>query len=214
MQSEKSRDRSNEGKIIGCILYPDSKRGNFNSAEILNDLWNFYSESCDVAYILHDKDTDKDGNLKKAHYHFIIRSRSTFSKKAFQEKWHLSGHCCEILDRWDSSVQYLAHLNPGESNDGNYKYDIKEIKANFPLDKYFNSLKSADPEYIQILKILNWASKNKANYYQILKYAGDNGYFSAYRKSYKMIYDILGSKPWLMESDIVDLDMPREVLKF
>lgn len=211
------RDRSRESKIIGCILYPDAPKGSFNSAEELLPMWNYYSPTCDIAYMLHDKDTDKDGNLKKAHYHVIIRSRSTMSLNTFQHRWTISGHCCMVLNNWDASVQYLVHQNPNydQTEDGGYVYDRDNITANFQIGSYFKDNKASDPEYIQILKIINWASHNKANYYQIMKYAGENGYFSAYRKGYRMIYDILGSKPYLAESQLVDFDkdIPKEFIK-
>lgn len=212
------KEKKNHGKLIGCILYPDSKKGSFNSAEEIIPIWNNYSESCKIAYILHDKDKRSDGTEIKPHYHLIISSRSTFTLSVFQQQWKISGHCCMILDKWEESVQYLVHQNPNydKEEDGGHIYETKEITSNFNLEKYFNSLTSSDPEYIQLLKIINWAQHNKANYYQILKYAGENGYFSVYRRCYRLIYDILGSKPWLVDSEIVDpdTDIPGEFIKF
>lgn len=208
--------KKTSGKIIGLILYPDAKRGSFNSAEIIDDLWNFYSPTCDVAYALHDQDKKKDGSIIKPHIHFDIRSRNTFSLSTIQEKWKISGYCSMILDKWEESVQYLCHQNPNyDGSDGGYVYDQNIIKCNFNLEKYFRNNKSSDPEYVQLLKIINWASHNHANYYQILKYAGEHGYFSTYRKCYRMIYDILGSKNYVYESQLVDLDeiIPEEFIK-
>lgn len=204
------------GKLIGCILYPDAKMGSFNSADQLIPMWNFYGQTCKVAYILHDKDHKENGDPIKPHYHLIISSRSTFSLRPFQEQWKISGHCSMILDKWDESVQYLVHQNPNYNKeaDGGHIYDIKEISANFTLDRYFNSLSSTDPEYIQLLKIINWAQHNKANYYQILKFAGENGYFSCYRRCYKLIYDILGSKPYATDSDVETTEVSSEFIPF
>lgn len=215
--NNKNKPKKTQGKNIGCILYPDSKLGNFNSGDQLYPIFNFYSATCKVAYILHDKDKKEDGTDIKPHYHCIIQSKDTLSLRKFQETWKISGYCSEILDNWEASVQYLAHLNPGydKADDGGHIYEIKEIRSNFTLDKYFNSLKSSDPEYVQLLKIINWASHNHANYYQILKYAGEHGYFSTYRKCYRMIYDILGSKNYVYESQLVDLDeiIPEDFIK-
>lgn len=47
------------------IVYPES-------ADIMTCVDFFEGSGAEYSYILHDKDTDKDGNLKKAHYHLTL----------------------------------------------------------------------------------------------------------------------------------------------
>ena len=51
----------------GLILYDDSENLNFND-KIITIAQNF-----DYVYIKHDKDIDTNGNLKKIHYHIILK---------------------------------------------------------------------------------------------------------------------------------------------
>jgi len=101
----------------GCVCYPESVCENF--FEKLNS-------TIDVGYkyILHDKDVDKDGNLKKPHYHILFQSILTATHwKAFYSLANVKHH--EDFFSPDGAEKYLSH----EDNEDKHHYDKSEVKT-------------------------------------------------------------------------------------
>ena len=95
------------------VLYPEIQQGFID--KLLRDY------TC--AYCLHDKDFDENGEIKKAHYHFIVcfknpRSISGFAKELGIQANYIEG-CHDCVSPW----QYLTD---------NFQYFIDDVQLNFP----------------------------------------------------------------------------------
>ena len=88
------------------------------------------------AWILHDKDTDEKGELKKPHYHFLIQLYSKQRGSWFKQ--FSSDDMGDILHRPSYSPQgaydYLTHSTNAAIAEGKYIYDNSELHST--LDEF------------------------------------------------------------------------------
>ena len=69
MGARKQKDRlTDKDRKFCAVLYPDAE--DYNCEVALNNLRSNFPR---WAYCLHDKDTTDDGELKKPHYHVVVR---------------------------------------------------------------------------------------------------------------------------------------------
>lgn len=107
------------------------------------------------AFILHDKDTDEDGNLKYEHYHIALIFKSTARmgavKKIFKSDEYAKKNNVKLSDRVtffnnsayannkNNLLAYLIHKTKQAALDGKYQYDIEEVIANFDYKETINA---------------------------------------------------------------------------
>lgn len=123
-----------------------------------------HSYKCNYAYILHNKDLDNEGNIKKSHLHLIIynfekRKRLSTMINELSEKLEINPFAITIdtIKSLEGSIQYLIHKNDIEK----YHYDKCEIITNIndkELDlllEYNNSALSFDRLFQTVLNAKN-----------------------------------------------------------
>lgn len=85
------------------------------------------SRTKEIVYIKHDKDIDKNGELKKEHYHLLFNfSRGPITLRTV--KRNILGveedRYVKILSKsWQKNLQYLIHKN----NNDKYKYSLDDV---------------------------------------------------------------------------------------
>lgn len=89
-----------------AILYPDSE--SYDCDTVLSLLPEVFKE---WAYILHDKDTDENGELKKPHYHVVGRLENPALISTVANKLCLPENHLEYCKSFRSSVRYLVHAD-------------------------------------------------------------------------------------------------------
>ena len=161
----------NNGKKIACVIqFQKAKKAPTLPVEALEGLGAYF-------YILHDKDTDKNGEFKGLHAHLVIfsdKGRSSGSWIAY-----LSGLfqveeeaiSIEIVKNDKSAVQYLIHATKEAKEEGKYQYDKAEIQTNkkglltellkkqgLPTNE---ELASCETEY-DLIQLVGWQNYNKA----------------------------------------------------
>lgn len=86
----------------------------------------------DYAYILHDKDVDKDGNHKKPHWHICIRFKDSVPTESICKWFGISeNYINKIRGRFGDALSYLTHKNAAEK----YQYLEESVKSNFDFQK-------------------------------------------------------------------------------
>lgn len=117
-------------KILTCglVCYPES----------IPNLDSFFSElekNIGVGFkaILHNKDTNKDGTLKKPHYHILFQG--TLSSAEWKRAYALSGvkHHEDFFTA-DDSEKYLTH--EGKSNKYHYSTDDIITSKTWDIDTW------------------------------------------------------------------------------
>lgn len=99
------------------------------TAEYVTKLCEEWSVIKDYAWILQDKDTNKDGTLKEPHIHLMCRFKSPVPTTAILSK--LEGVCevqqLEKMKNWNGAMAYLTHMNAPEK----HQYNDDEVHSNF-----------------------------------------------------------------------------------
>lgn len=137
-------------RVWGIELYPDTSL--YNCTERINAIVD-YCNNNNVAYgyILHDKDVDSDGVIKKAHYHFILNFPNPRKQNALSALFLVPYNYFKCWDSFEKGFQYLIHLNDRNK----YQYPITDIITNVSNvnDLLLNKVIS---EEIAIQKILDF----------------------------------------------------------
>lgn len=115
-------------------------------------------------WVKHDKDVFKEdifnedgsikynaGDLKKPHYHFILRFKNATTISAVANKVKVNKNQVEIIKNLNSALKYLIHYGQDEK----YQYSIEEVHSNSDnLKTMFEELIVNDtPESQRVLTI-------------------------------------------------------------
>ena len=109
------------------VIYPDEK----NFLDIMEEVINQ-----NTAFILHDKDIDDDGNLKKSHYHVCVKFKDAKTcssvAKLFclkNEKGEIAPNRVEVCSKgkknFKGALLYLTHANAPDK----YQYSVSDIQG-------------------------------------------------------------------------------------
>lgn len=93
----------------------------------------------DYAYILHDKDEDKDGQLKAPHWHICIRFKDSVPTASICSWFNISeNYINKIKGRFADALAYLTHKNAPDK----YQYLDEQVKSNFEFMREVETVSS------------------------------------------------------------------------
>lgn len=168
MSQEKYRNRTHL-----LILYPEDET-HMNALKKIE-------KSYDYAYILHDKDRDENGNIKKSHYHVVIRFTNQTWNSAVAKELNIAENYLEEPRNFDNALMYLIHFNDVDK----YQYNIDDVKG--PLKKRLrekiNSVDKTEGE--KVFELIDYIEKqeNIIKVTEFAKYCAINGYWAEFRRS-------------------------------
>lgn len=122
MSKEKYRSR-----VHMLLLYPD----NIKHCQAIEKIKQQY----DYALILHNRDVDSNGELKKEHWHVVLRFLQPVWSSAICKDLEIEDRFIEHVKKFENALQYLIHYN-----------DID--KAQYPIDEVQGTLKKRLSESI------------------------------------------------------------------
>lgn len=97
------------------------------------------------AVIVHDKETDKDGNPKEADIHAMLCFSNARYLDAIAKKL---GDEAQYIEKWDGDANngfsYLLHRTAKARAEGKYQYSPDEVTANFNFPALMQRLESKD----------------------------------------------------------------------
>ena len=112
-ENKKNQFRSRKFQILA---YPESSP---NLIDILKNLgWDFIG-------ILHDKDKNKDGSIKKPHWHIYLSFVNACFNSSIVRQLGLSDNFVRKMEK-TNEVKFLAYLTHFQSKD-KHKYDDSEL---------------------------------------------------------------------------------------
>lgn len=89
----------------------------------------------DYAYIIHDKDIDKNGNLVRKHIHIVVRLKYACESKYIADWFKVKEQYIEkCKSNWAGMLSYLIHKNALEK----YQYPESDVISNFDWKKEVN----------------------------------------------------------------------------
>lgn len=84
------------------------------------------------AYILHDKDKDRNGKLKKAHWHILIKMDNSYSFNYIAKRFGVPINQIEkIKTSFPNALNYLTHNNENAKLAGKFLYEDEEVRSNY-----------------------------------------------------------------------------------
>lgn len=153
------------GRNWTIIVYPDSAP----------DDWRDLLDKYHIPWIespLHDKDTNPDGTVKKAHWHVLLLFDGN---KSYQQVKDITANLNTVnpqrVESARGMVRYMVHLDNPEK----YQYDVKDIKAHGGAD-IDTLMKPTATNRLQTLKeIITYIHDNQVtNFMDLLMYAIQN----------------------------------------
>ncbi len=119
MNEALSKDR--RARNFATVIYPESAP---------DDWLDTLKDQHIAAFVspLHDRDLDKDGAPKKAHYHVMIMFDGKKSTEQVQELFQLIGGVgCEVIGSMRGYARYLCHLDDQPEKTLYNMDDVKQI---------------------------------------------------------------------------------------
>lgn len=153
-------------------LYPDSE--SYDCEHLLSVI---RSKFIDWAYILHDKDTDENGVLKKSHIHWVGRATPR-CLSVVSNFLGLPENDIEVVKNFDNMVMYLIHLNDIDK----FQYSPDDVETNLPNIGQLLRRQSEG----QIVKDLASAKMQKS-WYDLVQYAVDTDSYDILRRNLGVI---------------------------
>lgn len=154
------------------LLYVDNEK----HKQVIENIMNMY----DYAIILHDKDYNENGEIKKPHYHAIIQTKNAVWNTALSLKIGIELNLIQNCRNLELALNYLIHFN----DDSKYQYDINEVSGSLKskLEKQIiNDGVSEDDKVLMFIEYLN--NTNDFSLKSMVKFACDNGYYDVFRRS-------------------------------
>lgn len=102
-------------RLVNLLLYPDDDT-HVRAFEFIKTHWHYVA-------ILHDKDVDDSGNLKKSHYHIIVKFVQARWRSAVADELGITPNYLDKTGSWDASAAYLLHYG----TDSKYQYAVDEL---------------------------------------------------------------------------------------
>lgn len=169
-------------RTIGIVLWPEDKTHLLALDYIKHNFENYI-------YILHDKDFDENGVIKKEHYHVILRFPNQRNISIIAKKLNIGENNFYEIKSFTGQLRYLIHYDDDEK----YQYDPSEVKGTlYMLGKFKQSLKSSQDETSEVSLIYEFiVNNNISDLHTLLDYVIENNLYSSFRRNYAMFKDLL-----------------------
>ena len=99
-----------------AVLYPEDETHAACIEKLKTGGYNF-------AAILHDQDVNEEGELKKPHWHIVVKFPNAVWNEALAKELGITANYLEKARSLDSALLYLVHYGYEEK----YQYDIQEV---------------------------------------------------------------------------------------
>lgn len=160
-------------------------------------LQNLEKRDMPYVYALHDKDVDNDGNLKKPHYHIMVRVPGGMSLSAFKKNVNI--RYAEPLKSWEAYCVYLIHADSESKSKGKYQYPVEVLCGNLREEAYKiinralggNQKKKTEDDkgILQILEFIE--SMDYVTTACLVRWCCQNNLYSVYRRAGRIVADLL-----------------------
>lgn len=160
------------------VIYPDST--SYDCKKVLSRIEDTFA---DYAYVLHDKDVDENGELKKPHIHWCGK-RSPAPISTVANALGVEPNSIEFCKNWKYSLRYLIHAD----NPDKFQYLPETVTANFP----FTPVIEGKLEALKSRKIFNFINENPTiSPNALAEWCFEHDLWSEYRRSFSIWCSIL-----------------------
>lgn len=189
---QKEEDLNKRKRLFTLVLYPDSTSYDFE--EVMRYIKSYKK----WAYAIHDQDKkDNSDELKKLHYHVVIKTENNTTISALSKKLGIADNYIKAVRNERSMIRYLIHLDDLEK----YQYKKNIIKCSSLYDRFVSKcFDDLEDEPTQLANIYNYVSdlskKEKSIHnatFLLIQYVNMNCYDTIYKRYRFEIQDYLKS---------------------
>lgn len=163
-------------RVFNLVLYGDDE-SHIQAIDYIKENYNY-------AMIKHDKDYDDNGEIKKEHYHVVIKFTNAIYNTSLSKELKIELNYIQKCRDIKASLLYLIHFNDSEK----YQYNVDEVFGPLAnnIKKYMNQ--NSKDEDDSILAILEYIENSIfIRYTELLKWSVSNGYYSTLRRGGSLI---------------------------
>lgn len=161
-----------------CIeLYPDTDSYDYD--EVLLYL---VQNSVTWSYIVHDKDEDNEGKLKKPHVHMVIVRKNGSTCSALSKCTKIPVNFIEPCRKYIPAIRYLVHRDDPDK----FQYNQLEVNTNDPkFLEYFGIYKPSEAD--QCMDMIHAIADNHFNLRELCQFAYDHDSWAALRRNFYIL---------------------------
>lgn len=176
MSKEKYRSR-----VHMLLLYPDCEA----HCQALEKI----KQSYDFAMCLHNRDVTEDGELKKEHWHVVLRFNQAVWSSAICKELGIEHNYIEDVKRIDNALQYLIHYNDNEKA----QYTIEEVQGNLKTKLKESISKVEKSEGEKVCELIEYieSQEEKITIKNFANFCASNGYWAEFRRSATIFIKII-----------------------
>lgn len=176
MAKEKYRSR-----VHMLLLYPENEQHQKAVEKV--------QQSYDYAMILHNRDVTEEGELKKEHYHIVLRFNQAVWSSAICKELGIEHNYIENVKRFDNAIQYLIHYNDSDK----VQYSIEEVKGNLrqKLVESINKIEKSEGE--KVVELIDYieSQETRITIKSFANYCASQGYWAEFRRSATIFIKII-----------------------
>ena len=157
----------------GLILYSEDST-HLNAMSIIEQQYEYKA-------ILHDKDIDENGELKKPHFHYIVKMPSSSPNSTLANNLGISENYVQCIHTLKGAYNYLTHkFNPEK-----FQYDNTDLFGSLVLDCEENQ----EGDFECLLKAIK--TEKISSMYQLTLWSLENHCLSTLRRNAFLFSQIL-----------------------
>ena len=176
MSKEKYRSR-----VHMLLLYPD----NVQHCQAVEKI----KQSYDYAMVLHNRDVTAEGEVKKEHWHIVLRFKQAVWSSAICKELGIEDKFIENVKKFDNAIQYLIHYNDSDKS----QYTVDEVTGNLKqrLVESINKVEKSEGE--KVLDLIEYieSQEQRITIKQFASYCAQNGCWSEFRRSATIFIKII-----------------------
>jgi hypothetical protein len=177
-------------KTWELVLYPDNER----HKEVIDELWldnEANPNRSDFVGILHDRDFNEVGELKKPHYHIIFSYDNTTTLGQMCSRFpNIETSLFTKKDNRKQALLYLTHQSSNAKAEGKTLYDKTELFGNpLIISKAYKTDHESNVETL-LLYIEN-TPKKELSFTNVMHFAIDNGMCETLRKYSFLLKEVI-----------------------
>lgn len=167
-----------QGRVFQGVIYPDSDT--YDCQSVLFLLPDVFVE---YAYILHDKDVDEQGELKKAHYHWLGTRSSPVALSTIAKQLGVPQNSVEFARSYRAFLRYMIHAD----DPSKFQYSPDAVQGVFK--KYFLT---GDSERALVLSAIDRIQSCEIRTVQgLAAFAVEQNDWPSFRRNYSLLKDLL-----------------------
>lgn len=178
------------------VIYEDDERFDkqfFNLSQEMEAIWIRHDQDVFEEDVVKDDEIiHHAGDIKKPHYHFVLKLRNACTISALAKRNELDENMIEPVKKsLNVNLKYLIHFG----SDNKYQYDIKDVQSNSTnLKRRLEDMVTKDtPEVEKVISIQEFINEfpDIIKWNVLMKYVQKINKWDTFRRNYQIFRDLV-----------------------